>query len=153
MEIEKFKITEETVPQQPMIYARRTGRYGAENGNLMEKFKLWVIEHGYMTQEAVLLGIAWDNVNTTPPEQCRYDVVLLGDYASDEEWIIADCFAGGKYVLVEIPHTQEAVSYIWNEGILFLSQKYHLDFTRPIIERYRKKLVDEHLCEMMFPVV
>lgn len=123
MDLSSFKVTEELVKQQAMVYARRIGAYGAENVMLMEKFKLWANNHGYMTDEAVLLGIAQDDVNIVSPQQCRYDVVLLGNYDADEEWIA------------------------------FLSQQYRLDFSKPIIERYQKKLVVHHLCEMLFPVI
>ena len=153
MDLSSFKVTEELVKQQAMVYARRIGAYGAENVMLMEKFKLWANNHGYMTDEAVLLGIAQDDVNIVSPQQCRYDVVLLGNYDADEEWIASDIFPGGKYIVMEVPHTSEAVSLVWKEGIAFLSQQYRLDFSKPIIERYQKKLVVHHWCEMLFPVI
>ena len=153
MDISFFKTTEESVKQQAMVYARRIGEYGAENAILMEKFKIWANNHGYMTNEAIILGIAQDDVNIVSPKHCRYDVVLLGDYDADEEWIVSDIFPGGKYIVMEIPHTPDAVSLVWKEGIPFLSQLYRLDFSKPIIERYQKKLVDNHLCEMLFPII
>ncbi len=53
---------------------------------------------------------------------------------------------GGKYLVLRIPHTQEAVEKAWNENIPNLIQKgYRLDYSRPIMERYRKKMVDNQM--------
>lgn len=61
---------------------------------------------------------------------------------------------GGKYLVLRIPHTQEAVEKAWNENIPNLIQKgYRLDYSRPIMERYRKKMVDNHSCEICVPIV
>ena len=153
MDISSFKITEESVNRQPMVYARRTGPYGAENAILLEKFKAWADRQGYLTNEAVLLGIAQDDMTVVSPDACRYDVVLLGDYDTDETWIASGIFPGGRYAVIELPHTSDAVNLVWKEGIPLLSRRYSLDFSRPIIERYQKRLVDNHLCEMLFPIL
>lgn len=153
MNINDFKITEESYKQQMMVYARKTGTYGVENAILMEKFKHWVADCGFMTDETVILGIAQDDMRIIPPEQCRYDVVLLGNYETNEEWIRTGVFQAGKYMVMELPHTAEAISLAWQEGIqTLLSKGIKLDFSKPVIERYQKRMVDKHLCEMLFPI-
>lgn len=153
MKMNDFCICTEVVEEQPMVYARRVGAYGLENSILMEKFKAWVTHKGYMNEEAIILGIARDDVSVTPPDKCRYDVCLLGDYQTDEAWIKAGIMDAGKYVVIRIPHTGEAISYVWQQAFPYLmEQGYKLDFKKPILERYKKQLVDQHLCEMMFPL-
>lgn len=153
MKISDFIIYEELIEAQPMVFARRVGAYGPENGALMEKFKKWALDNGYMTDDAVILGIARDDVNTTPPDACRYDVCLLGEYDVNEKWIEQGDIDSGKYVVMEMPHTAEAVTLAWQEAIPYLIEMgYQLDFTRPIIERYRKSLVDKRRCEMLLPI-
>ena len=153
MKISDFTVSEEALQAQPMIFARRAGAYGPENYALMEKFKKWVSDNGYMTDDAVLLGIARDDVRVTAPERCRYDVCLLGEYEINEAWLeagVADC---GKYAVLELPHTAEAVALAWSEAIPYLMDMgYQLCFTSPIIERYKKSLVDIGKCEMLFPI-
>ncbi len=155
MNIEELNISEEFIHEQPMIYARRVGAYGAENVMLMERFKSWVTENGYMTDESALLGIARDNALVTEPNQCRYDVCLLGKADIElPNWINEGQSESGKYCVVLLPHTAEAIGMVWQAGIQYLADLgYELDFGRAIIERYKKKLADEHMCEMMFPVL
>lgn len=62
-------------------------------------------------------------------------------------------FSEGKYVVIRLPHTPEAVSYIWENGFsMLLKAGYSLDLTKPVIERYQKKLVDQHFCEMLYAI-
>lgn len=153
MKISDFTISEEVLQAQPMVFARRVGTYGPENYALMEKFKAWASDNGYMTDDAVILGIARDDMRVTAPEWCRYDVCLLGEYDINESWLesgAADC---GKYAVLELPHTAEAVALAWRDAIPRLVDiGYQLCFTRPIIERYKKTLVDSGKCEMLFPI-
>lgn len=136
-----------------MVYAQRVGAYGSGNAILMERFKGWAYEKGYMDEDAVILGIVRDDACAVSPAQCRYDVCLLGNYEYDEEWIKSGNLDAGRYVVIEFPHTAETVGYIWQNAFPFLMGKgYSLDFERPVLERYKKKLVDQHLCEMMFPL-
>ena len=59
----------------------------------------------------------------------------------------------GSYVVIEMPHTTEVIQLVWKEAFSYLISKgYTLDKNRPVIERYRKALVDKHRCEMLFPV-
>ena len=154
MNIKDFRISEEYIDEQAVIYARRIGLYGAENIVLMEQFKSWIIENGYMTNEATILGIARDDAQVTEPDQCRYDVCLLGEADKElPDWINEGQLESGKYCVVLLPHTAEVIGMVWQAGIQYLADLgYELDSGRAIIERYKKKLVDEHMCEMMFPI-
>lgn len=148
-----MKISEELINEQAVVFASRTGAYGPENRVLMERFKKWVCDSGYMTDDAVILGIACDAISQTPPEKCIYEVCLLGEHEASEPWIERGVISGGKYAVTELPHTAEAVALAWQEGIpQLVDAGYKLDFSRPIIERYKKSLVDKGVCEMLFPI-
>ena len=149
-----MKISEEMMNEQAVAFASRTGAYGPENRALMERFKKWAYDSGYMTEDAVILGIACDAVSNTPPDECLYLVCLLGEYAVDEPWIEQGAISGGKYAVMELPHTAEAVALAWQQGMPQLHEMgYEFDFSRPIIERYKKSLVDKGICEMLFPII
>lgn len=52
-----------------------------------------------------------------------------------------------------IPHTVEGIQKAWNEMIPQLHlYGYRMDNTKPVIERYRLSLLDQHLCELCVPV-
>lgn len=143
----------EDMPEQDMIYVRRTGPYGIENQKLMETFKSWIREHGLFTEEAIILGIALDDPTRTIPENCRYDVCLIGKLTENDSWVYNRKLSGGKYAVLEMPHTVEMVGAAWQKGFAYvMKQGLALASNRPVIERYAKKKVDRGLCEFCIPI-
>lgn len=142
-------------PEQRVVYMRRVGAYGAENGCLMQKLKAWALEHRKLGQDAVILGIALDDPAVQEPSRCRYDVCLVVPEHDRTEGkdVQTRSVDGGKYFVFQIEHTPEAVANAWNKCIpVLITQGYQLDRTRPILERYEKRKVDQHICELCFPV-
>lgn len=68
----------ETMPEIAVIYMRRTGPYGGDNRDLMERLKAWAAKNDLLESGAIW-GVAWDDPAQTPPEHCRYDVCLVSD--------------------------------------------------------------------------
>lgn len=64
----------EAIPPVDVFYLRRTGCYGEENTLLMKRFQKWMKTHHLYSSDAVILALALDNPETTPPDSCRYDV-------------------------------------------------------------------------------
>ena len=85
MEIASFST--ETLAAQNMVYARRCGAYGAGNYALMAQVKEWAFLKGLMDDDAVILGIARDDMTKVAPENCRYDVCLLGAVDQTPNWL------------------------------------------------------------------
>ena len=152
MEIASFST--ETLAAQNMVYARRCGAYGAGNYALMAQVKEWAFLKGLMDDDAVILGIARDDMTKVAPENCRYDVCLLGAVDQTPNWLHQVFFDGGNYAVIEIPHTAEAVALVWQEGIgTAVERGYKVDDKRPTIERYMKAKVDQGLCEFLIPIM
>lgn len=151
-----FQVKVEMIPRQRVVYMRRTGAYGIENYVLMETFKSWILEQRGFHEDDVILGAALDNPMVKNPSLCRYDVCLVvseQECIEDKE-IGTRYLDGGNYLVFQIEHTAKAVTKAWEECIPFLYQQgYQLDGTRPILERYEKRKVDNHLCELCFPIV
>lgn len=164
----------ENMPEQSIVYMRRTGMYGMENQALMEQFKTWVMQHNLFTEDAVILGIALDDARCTKPEECRYDTCLIVSGQLNSESLRAavknNCLdtntkmgylpinertlPGGKYVVLVLPHTAEAVQKAWTEALpTLIDMGYVPDTARPIIERYSKKMIDRHYCELCVPIL
>lgn len=148
-----YKIEE--MPTGRVVYMRRIGPYGAGNYALMEKFKEWAKANGLFTKSAVILGISQDNPETTPPENCRYDVCIVveDDYAITDANVNEAELPGGRYAIFTIAHTAEAVQKAWGEIFSQLSaQGQQPDLARPILERYIPAMIDKHLCEICVPI-
>ena len=70
MVIEEFKDIK-------IAYIRRTGKYGAENKQLMEKLKEYLKSNDLFKDDTTILGIALDNPLSTPENEQRYDVGMI----------------------------------------------------------------------------
>ena len=142
----------ERLPVQSIAYMRRTGAYGSENYQLMASLKEWASKKGLL-EDCIIYGIAHDN-EKTPPEQCRYDVCLTttADFLPDES-VQRGELQSGTYAIFIIPHTAEAVQGFW-ESLLDVMNKndLRLDSSRPIMERYDYRLVENGKCEFCVPI-
>ena len=137
--------------QVRIAYMRRMGPYGPENKQLMERFKAYLRENGLWKEEIVLLGIALDDPTCTPGDQQRYDVgciVQEGCGIPLPQRLVAD----GPYAVFAVSHTQEAVQAFWRE-LPHKTAALPVDRTKPILERYRQKMVEGHLCEFCIPLL
>lgn len=149
-------ITQERISSSDVIYMRRTGEYGIENYRLMDTFKKWIKENNLYDEDTVIYAVPMDNPDTTEPAQCRYDVCINQppgcSFASNQ--VQCRKLEGGKYATFLIPHTADAVQAAWNLCSSELEKSgYLLDKSRPVMERYRKILVDRHSCELCVPVL
>lgn len=152
----EFSVKIEVMPTEDIVYMRRTGAYGPENAALMERFKAWVSKNDLFDDESVILGVALDNPETTPPQSCRYDTCLLvkSGFECESEGVLKRELSGGKYAVLKLQHTAAAVATVWSDGIpKLLKEGYSLDAKRPIIERYQKRLVDQGFCEFCVPIL
>lgn len=148
-------ITIEKIPPYRIAYIRRVGPYGNNNVQTMEEIKKWARANHLFDEETVILGIAQDNPKITEPENCRYDtcVVVSNNFSSNDDFVNIGNIVGGKYAVFKIDHTAEAVQKAWIEIFPELSEKgYQFDNTRPIIERYAVKMINNHFCEICVPV-
>ncbi len=145
----------EIIPSCSIAFIRQIGAYGVKNNQTMEQLKHWAKANNRMSSKAVIYGIAHDDPQTTPPENCRYDACIL---VSDEHFPAGDHvqhgeITGGKYAVFKVKHTAEAIEKAWVEIFPALSENgYCSDNTRPILERYSAEQVERHLCEICIPI-
>ncbi len=154
----RMDIRIETLPVQKIAYLRRIGSYGPENVKLMEELKKWAAARELLSESSVILGIAHDNPDVTPPDKCRYDccIILPEDYNHDDS-INEGRLPGGKYALYEIKHTPEKVLNAWNDifSVWLPENGFRID-DRPLFERYKpSRVISDKLeisCEICLPV-
>lgn len=148
----KFKIEEKQ--EKTIAYMRRVGAYGPENYSLMAKLKNWAAQNNLFNEDTVIYGIARDNAQVAAPKNCRYDVGLVVPSGFLNTQIEICGLPGGKYLVFEIEHTAQAVEDFWANLLEILKREnIEADESRPILERYAKKLIDKDLCEICVPVI
>lgn len=149
----------ETIPPMDVFYLRRTGCYGEENALLMKRFQKWMKTHHLYSSDAVILALALDNPETTPPDSCCYDVcsplcrefLCLEDIPSDMK---TRQLAGGSCLVFELEHTAKAIQEAWTKFPEELNRLgYQLDPSRPVMERYFRQMVENHLCQLSVPIL
>ncbi|GAA1385892.1 GyrI-like domain-containing protein [Kitasatospora putterlickiae] len=147
--------TLEEIPESRIAYLRRTGPYGAGNGIQMERLKAWASAQRWPSADTAVLGIAHDDPARTPADVCRYDTCLVVPDDADIRGpgIRETRLAGGRYAVLTVAHTSEALERAWSGLFDGLADRdLAFDATRPVLERYRPVLLAQHLCEICVPV-
>lgn len=150
-----MKMIIENIPAYNIVYFRRRGAYGPGNIEVMNQIKNFAKSRDLFGDDTIILGIAQDNPMNIKAEDCRYDACLVtNNYFNEIEKSISNGkISGGKYAVFIIEHTPEAVSKAWSEVFLELNNKGILaDYSRPIIERYQNKMVNDKKCEICIPL-
>ena len=122
----------------------------------MDNFKKWLRVNYLYNSKTTIWAIPLDDPYSTESSMCRYDVCTAKpkDYVCSSTEIQTREIQGGKYIVFLIPHTAESVMAAWqNYFEETIQQKCILDTSRPVMECYRKKLVDEHYCELYVPIL
>ena len=144
----------EIIPALSVAYMRCTGPYGEQNHTLMERMKQWVSNQGLWTESGVIYGIAKDNPNTTPPDECRYDVCFVTESTFEDSSVQYGKVTNGEYLVFVVTHTSEDVQRFYASLNDMLSKgEFHFDNKRPILERYQFTLVDKGYCEFCIPII
>ena len=104
--IEEFKDIE-------IAYIRRTGKYGAENKQLMEKLKDYLKSNDLFKDDTAILGIALDNPLSTPENELRYDVGMVINGKDIHCDLPIRNIDSGRYAIFEVPHTENDVANFW----------------------------------------
>lgn len=150
----EYKI--ENIPALKIAFVRKIGPYGDENRFTMEKIKSFAKENELFNENCVILGIAQDNPANTAPDECRYDACLVvsDDFRTSDKDINIGILEDGEYAVFTVIHTAEEVQKAWAEIFTnLISQGVQIDQSKPVIERYAAKMINEHKCEICIPVI
>lgn len=113
MVIEEFKDIK-------IAYIRRTGMYGAENKQLMEKLKDYLKNNDLFKNDTTILGIALDNPLSTPENEQRYDVGMIITGKDIHCDLPIRNIDSGSYAIFEVPHTENDVANFWQNIVNIL---------------------------------
>ncbi|PRA07160.1 MULTISPECIES: GyrI-like domain-containing protein [unclassified Paenibacillus] len=144
----------ENLPSYRIAYVRQVGPYGPANALAMNTLKQWADKKQLLHETAILFGIPQDDPASTPPQNCRYDasIVVTESERLEDELVEIGELLGGDYLICKVRHTAEAIQQAWNVIIPHLQTSgYRMD-NKPVIERYRWELLNQHYCEICVPV-
>ncbi|APO45564.1 DNA gyrase inhibitor [Paenibacillus xylanexedens] len=144
----------ENLPSYRIAYVRQVGPYGPANVQAMNTLKQWADKNQLLHESAILFGIPQDDPASTPPQNCRYDacIVITESERLEDEFVEIGELSGGDYLICKVRHTAEAIQQAWNVIIPHLQTSgYRMD-NKPVIERYRWELLNQHYCEICVPV-
>lgn len=152
----KMNVKIEVLPKYRIAYMRQIGPYGPGNFQLMEKLKKWAMARELLTDSSIILGMAHDDPEVTPPEKCRYDccIVISDDYELDNN-INVNNLPGGKYAVYRVQHTSECIENAWNDllTVWLPDSGYQID-DRQLFEKYSidDNKTGEIISEICIPV-
>ncbi|KAB8138057.1 DNA gyrase inhibitor [Gracilibacillus oryzae] len=142
----------ETIPTSRIAYIRKVGPYGSANKQTMENLKKWAAERNLLST-ATIFGMAQDNPETTPPEECRYDAcIVLTDKEPVDHQVSEGVLNGGTYLVCKVEHTTKAVQQAWADIIPFAAKNNYQIEQKPILERYTAEMIRNEFCELCVPV-
>ena len=143
----------EIFPNYRLAYIRRTGKYGIENKEIMEKIKNWAKGKQIFNDDTIIFSIMQDNPENIPPEKCRYDAGIIIPQNFELDKNVEECeFIGGKYMVFKIIHTKEEIQKAYMEIFPKIVNEGYKIVEKPIIERYSVKMVEEGFCEICIPI-
>ncbi|WP_041100433.1 AraC family transcriptional regulator [Bacillus badius] len=143
----------EILPRYRMACIRQVGPYGSANEQTMRKLKEWAAAKNLLSPASIVLGVSYDDPETTPPESCRYDAgLVLADNEPTDGFVAESELPGGKYAIYQVKHTAKAIQQAWGAIFADLSNRgYQID-RRPMFERYREQMLSNHNCEICVPL-
>ncbi|WP_125591290.1 AraC family transcriptional regulator [Companilactobacillus jidongensis] len=141
----------EHLPSTKIVYFRRIGEYGIENKYLMQSFKKWVKKEG-LFQDSSILGIALDDPQNTPVNDCRYDACLITDKTNFNNNVKQRTLVNGSYAVFKLIHTEKVINEFYDNMVQIINKNQLNVDDRPIVERYQPKLVNQGYCEILIPI-
>ena len=142
----------ELIENLNVAYIRRIGPYGSDNYAVMDSLKKWAEITGRL-EGGVIYAIAYDDPDGNP-QHCRFDACLVvePDFVPEEP-VQKGVIQGGMHAIFEVRHSAYAMELFWSHLYENMEKaRIKIDETRPVMERYRKELMERGCCEFCVPV-
>ena len=133
-----MQVTVKDLPTVRVAYMRNVGPYGAHGiPGLWIRLHRWMAPRGLEGNDAVPLGVAYDDQRVVAPEKCRYDacVVVPEDFRDDGS-IDFTRIEGGRHATTLFVGTPEEIGAAWDHFYReWLPTSGFLPADRPCFER------------------
>ena len=95
----QFRI--ETFPPYRVAYIRSWGPYNVEVGrDAFNRLLQWAEPRGYVNDDAIVVGVAWNSPYNTPPEKLIYDACITVPASTvADRWVNIQTLQGGDFAI------------------------------------------------------
>lgn len=125
------------LPEHHVAYIRKMGSYGKETcEQAFGELKQWAEPKGYL-HSGTMLGVYWDNPDTTPPEKCRVDACIsITEGTVSEGQIALQVLHGGLYAVCHFQILGDSFRQAWRDAFAWLVDSSHECDDKPCYELY-----------------
>ncbi|CAG36706.1 AraC family transcriptional regulator [Desulfotalea psychrophila] len=125
------------MPEYNVAYVRKMGAYGEETcKQAFAELVQWAEPKGYL-RLGTILGLYWDNPETTPPEKCRTDAcITVPDGTLAEGTIGVQLISGGQYAVCHFEITAEGFQQAWKDAFSWFIGKGYECAAKPCYELF-----------------
>jgi AraC family transcriptional regulator len=109
----KMQVTIQKFPPYRVAYIRNWGDNSLEALEaLFTRLRQWADSRGYVNDDTVVMGVAWNNAYITPPEKLIYDVcITVPESTVADRWVNVQSFPGGNFAVhrcdIDVHHHEE----------------------------------------------
>lgn len=110
-----MQVTVKELPTVRVAYMRHVGPYGASLiPDLWKRLHRWMAPRGLEGEQAVTLGVAYDDPQVVAPERCRYDACVVVPETFRDDSIDFKHIAGGRYAITPFVGTVDEIGTNWD---------------------------------------
>lgn len=135
---ERIKVVLKTLAPARVAFLRHVGPYGSSAiTRTWRRFAAWCDPQGLMQPRRRMYGIAHDNADLTPPEQCRYDACIEVDagFRPAREIGVQE-LRGGRYACIDFQGTAAEIHAAWVQLCDWLPDSGYQADDAPPVEVY-----------------
>lgn len=152
-----MNIREETLAEKRLLAMPHGGPYGA-NGATFERLMAWGGPRGAFTDQGWVVGIYYDDPDSTPAEKLRSEACVKYRIAPDPAHGVAErILAGGKYAVMLHRGPYSTLGDAWRRFLRERAVPHGVSLAeRPCFERYlndpREVAPEDLLTDIYLPV-
>lgn len=131
------------MPDYHVAYVRKMGPYGQEVcEQAFGELSRWAGPKGFMGT-GVMLSLAWDSPEITPPEKCRLDACIsVPPGTRPDSPVGLQTIDGGPYAVCHFEIGSDGFKQAWEEAFAWLVRSGHECAHKPCYERYHNDAAD-----------
>lgn len=97
----EMQVTVKKLPAYHVAYVRNWGPYSVEAGTAaFTRLLQWADSRGYVNDDAIVVGVAWNSPYYTPPEKLIFDAcITVPESTKVDRWINIQLLQGGDFAV------------------------------------------------------
>ena len=155
----KMEVTVKKLPSYHVAYVRSRGSYSVDAGNAaFAKLLQWAAPRGFVNENSVIIGVAWNNPHITPPGKMIYDAcITVPESTEADRWVNIQSIQGGDFAVHHCEFDDHRQEEEWMRFILnWLAQSEYQPDDRPAYSIYYNAMesptVNRVVADLCLPV-